>query len=109
MDINVFSHMWAAGISTVGLAAAASTIIFARHIKRQFGGILGKAINNILLAFACTLIIILFYFGSGIYFEIRGLRYPTWLTEVVVSTFLSLNLVLMFLASKTLKESTEFK
>jgi len=109
MDITIFSHMWAAGISILGLAAAASTIRFLVSIKKQFGGILGRAINYAILAFACTLIIILFYFGSGIYFATNGLRYPSWLTELVVSTSISLNLALMFLAAKTLKKGAELK
>ncbi len=109
MDIQIFSHMWAAGVSTIGMALGFLALSFALNAKKQFGGVFGKAMNYVVLSFSCILLILAFYYTSGIYFAINGLRYPSWATELMVSTFLSLSLVFAFLAAKTLKKGAEFR
>lgn len=109
MDIDAFAHLWAGATSIIGISAAAMALSFAVRMKKRFGGVLGNAINEITLSLACILLIIVFYFTSGIYLVINGLRYPSWLSEIFISTLLSTSLVLAFAAAKTLKEGTEFK
>lgn len=46
---------------------------------------------------------------AGIYFAVKGLRYPSWATELMISTFLSLSLVFAFLAANTIKKGAEFR